>query len=260
MRALPAATRSSGIVHPEDAELERKKTELAVLEGELAEAELELASMREEIASFIETYLERLGPSLEELAEVEAQIEEVLAAYRPHDQAAQERARESRQQADEAHRAAQLQPEHSARKGPKSERLKALFREAAKKIHPDLAPNEEERKLRTKIMAEVNEAFAAGDEARIERILRDWLSRPEAVKGEGTVAELVRAIRKIAQAQRRLGEIKTEMELLTASKWGKLLLDASRCEESGKDYFQAMEAGIKQRISDARSRLQRIAA
>jgi len=48
-----------------------------------------------------------------------------------------------------------------------SENLKKLYREVAKRVHPDLATEESERQRRHELMAEANRAYAEGDEARL---------------------------------------------------------------------------------------------
>jgi DnaJ-class molecular chaperone len=52
-----------------------------------------------------------------------------------------------------------------------SDDLKRLYREIAKRIHPDLATDDAERAKRNQLMAEVNRAYADGDEARLRAIL-----------------------------------------------------------------------------------------
>jgi DnaJ-domain-containing protein 1 len=68
----------------------------------------------------------------------------------------------------------------------------------AKRIHPDLATDSEDRLRRQILMAEANRAFEEGDEDRLRRILHEYEASPDAVKGDGAGADLIRAIRKIA--------------------------------------------------------------
>ena len=50
-------------------------------------------------------------------------------------------------------------------------------------------------------MTAANRAYEEGDEARLRAILEEYESSPDSVKGDGLGAELVRVIRKIAQAE-----------------------------------------------------------
>jgi len=75
---------------------------------------------------------------------------------------------------------------------------------------PDFATDDAERVRRQRMMAEANQAYADGNEAKLQAILREWESSPESVKGEGVGAELIRVIRKIAQIEERLHAIEDE--------------------------------------------------
>ena len=85
-----------------------------------------------------------------------------------------------------------------------SDDLKKLYRDVAKSLHPDLATDDDDRARRQRFMAEANQAYEEGNETRLREILREWESSPDAIKGDGVAAELIRVIRKIAQVQERL--------------------------------------------------------
>ena len=80
-------------------------------------------------------------------------------------------------------------------------------------------------------MAEANEAYERGDEAQLAKILTEYEHSPEAVKGEGPGAELVRVIRRISQARSRLSEIEAELQQLLRSDLYQL---KSRLDEAQK--------------------------
>jgi DnaJ-domain-containing protein 1 len=125
----------------------------------------------------------------------------------------------------------------------------------AKSIHPDLATDEADRVRRQKLMAEANQMYAEGDEARLQAILREWESSPESVKGEGVGAELIRVIRKIAQVEERLRVIEAEMAELKASDLYQLEAKIEEAENEGRDSSAEMAAQVKQQISKAKKRL-----
>gem|GEM_PF-2091162 len=58
--------------------------------------------------------------------------------------------------------------------------LKTLFRELARRVHPDLATNDGDRERRTRAMAEVNRAYKDSDEAQLRAILGEWEASPDA--------------------------------------------------------------------------------
>ena len=249
-------TRITKITSPEASELEQKKAELASLLARLAERELDLATLQAELRSFEGTYLRVVGFRLAELDEIEAQIAEAESRNQPRDPKAQDRASQARVQAQESARAVEAEQATGKREPfTPSENLKKLFREVAKRIHPDLATDESERKRRHELMTEANRAYEEGDEARLEAILRDWESSPESVKGEGPGAELVRVIRKIAQVEDRLKAIDAEIARLEESDLSRLKKQVDQAEEEGRDLLAEMAARVDRQVVEARGRL-----
>jgi len=241
---------------PEARELEKKRAELATLETRLAGRELDLATLQAELHSFEAIYLRVVGSRLAELDEIEAKIAEAMARHQPNDEEAQKRASQARAQAYESAQAVETEQEAGKREPFRpSENLKKLYREVAKRIHPDLATDESERKRRHELMTEANRAYEEGDEARLEAILRDWESSPESVKGEGPGAELVRVIRKIAQVEDRLKAIDAEIARLEESDLYHLKDQVDQAEEEGRDILAEMAAGVNQQVVEARGRL-----
>jgi peptidoglycan hydrolase CwlO-like protein len=237
---------------PEERELERKQAELAALEAELIQRELDLATLHAELADFESRYLRTVGVLYAELDEIEAQIAEAQARRRPSDPEAQERAYRARAQAQESSETAK---DISIPKPKPTESLKRLFREVAKRIHPDLATNDADRARREKLMAEVNLAYENGDEAKLQSILADWESSPDTVEGEGVGAELIRVIRKIAQIQKRLSEIESEIQQLNTSDLCQLRAKVDEAAKQWRDLLKEMASQVDTQISTARNNL-----
>jgi chromosome segregation ATPase len=244
---------------PEEEELARKREELAQLEAELADRELDLATLRTELHRFEQTYLRVVGVRYAELDELLAQIAELQAKQAPEDEDAQHQAAEARARADDTARASEDAAETAVtERFEPSPSLKSLYRELAKKVHPDLADNEDDRSLRTRLMAAVNRAYEDGDEARLVAILREWENSPETVSGEGPGADLVRTIRKIAQVRLRLDAIQSEMDQLKATDLYVLMARASEAEAQGRDLLASMATALEEEIVVARNELNRI--
>ena len=243
---------------PEARELEKKRAELATLETRLGERELDLATLEAELHSFEGIYLRVVGSRLAALDEIEAKIAEAMARHQPQDREAQERASQARTQAQDSARTVEAEQEAGQREPFRpSENLKKLYREVAKRIHPDLATDASERQRRHELMTEANRAYEQGDEARLEAILRDWESSPEAVKGEGPGAELVRVIRKIAQVEGRLKAIDAEIARLEESDLYHLKNQVDQAQDEGRDLLAEMAARVSQQVVEARGRFRR---
>ena len=144
---------------PEEKELESKRNRLKELEETLADLELELATANAELAAFEKLYLSIVGVKLAELDQVEAAIAEYLVRANPDEQVYRQKATEARQAANESSYANEFRNESvQQEKFSPSEKLKNLFRETARKIHPDFAANDQERLIREELMKRANQA------------------------------------------------------------------------------------------------------
>ncbi len=244
-------------LRPEERELERKRAELRALESTLAERELELATLRRELAAFERRYLTVVGARYAELDEVNALLAESLSRKNPESEPAQRQASAARERAEESRRAVDDAEQSQQRPGKPSERLKALFRQVAKTVHPDLAGSDKERARRQKFMAQANQAYQDGDEQRLQDILREWEESPESVQGEGAAAELIRTIRKIAQVETRFQAIDAEISELKKSDLFALKTKADEAEAAGADLLAEMAGHVTARIAEARRAYER---
>ena len=241
---------------PEEAELMLKKQELQGLENRMIELELQLASLRAELAAFEKIYLKTVGLFYAELDEIEAKIADLNAVRDPSNEEAQETARQARQKAAESHSAVhELSQQLIAKSFKPSPELKGLYREIARRIHPDLAIDEEDRARRQKFMARANWAYEDGNEAYLKAILEDYESNPDTVVGEGIGAELVRVIRKIAQVGRRLREIDEDTEQVLTSELAQLKLRADKATKEGLDLLEEMAESVRDEMSGAKKKL-----
>ena len=241
---------------PEQEELDRKLAELASIEAELAQRELDLATQGAELEAFERLYIRIVGVKYAELDRLLAGIEELMAKQRPGDPETERRAEEARERARQSEQATAgaVGPAERERFQP-SEELKRLYREVARRVHPDLAADPQEKERRNRVMAQVNRAYAEGDIDWLRRLLKEWETSPEAIAGEGVAERLVRAIRKIHQARARLEEIRQELEELKTSDLAKLREAVRDAERQGHDLLDEMARSIDEQIVAAKRRL-----
>lgn len=253
------------LVNPEDEELARKKANLVGLEAQLADRELELASLLADLVHFEKCYLQTIGRRYAMLDELKAKIAEARARQNPDRQETRDQARQARAQAQESAKAVGEENLGESSRGDsaspskpnRSESLRKLFRQAAWLLHPDRTLDPDEQKKRHRLMAEVNEAYARGDEERIRAILRDWHASPEGVQGDSPGAELVRVIRKIAQVERRLKTIAAEMDQHRKGELFKLKQSVEEAQANGWDLLKDLGERLDRQIAEAQEELNR---
>ncbi|MCI0576297.1 MAG: hypothetical protein L0332_27690 [Chloroflexi bacterium] len=125
--------------------------------------------------------------------------------------------------------------------------LRQLYRQLARRFHPDLAVDEADRQYRTAMMAAVNEAYAAAD---VER-LRALLQEPDAGRLESarTDEQLVEALEnELARCRSRLQEIKRELAELMSRQSSRLLRQAQKAEAEGRDLLAELASQLKAEI------------
>jgi hypothetical protein len=231
---------------PEEEEILRKREELATLRAALAERELELVDFRSQLAVFEGRYLRQVGALYAELDEWKARIAELQAGLNPSN-AAQEQAQEARRQAHQTYGEAHGQASETRDFTPSPD-LKRLFREVAKRIHPDLAKDLEDQDRRNRFMADANRAFAFGDADALQRILNEYQDGADAVEGEGIGAELVRVIRQISQARERIAAIEQELTALRQSEIALLKKQAEEREQEGRDLLAELAIAVREKV------------
>jgi len=254
--AKPSAQPS---LNPEEQELARKRAERTVVESELAERELRSANLRAELGAFEQQYLHFVGSRYAELDELRAGIAERVALEQPANVRAQEAASQARENAQETKAAAGDKAAAPPRAFESSPEMKRLYRDVAKRIHPDLTSDRDDRARRQMLMAEANEAYQRGDEAGLVKILTEYEWSPDQVQGEGAGAELVRVIRGISQARGRLAEIEAELQALLRSELYQLKTRVDQAQADGRDVLKEMIDKVEDQIAQAKRRLETVA-
>lgn len=194
---------------PEEIELNKKRKVLERLKDRLASSESEMADLRADLEQFEANYTMEVGRLYAELDEIEAQIAEEEVKLVPDDEEIKKRAEEMRRRAEESAADAEHWENCSAKRQPTVEAKKA-YHNLARIIHPDLALDAVEKEKRHGLMARLNDAYSAGDQNLLNKLVEDFRDSPDLVSGDSIGDELVRAIRQIAQIKNRLRELREE--------------------------------------------------
>ena len=242
---------------PEEEEILRKREELAAIRTILAERELELIDLRSQLAAFEGRYLRQVGTLYAELDEWKARISELHAKLDPSGPA-NAQAREAREQARQAYEDSHGKASETCDVIPSPE-LKSLFREVAKRIHPDFCRDASDLERRTRFMAEANRAYEAGDAETLQRILDEYQDGADAVKGEGIGAELIRIIRQISQAKERVAAIEQELSALRQGEIALLKKQAEEREHEGCDLLAELATAVREEIERTKKEYEALA-
>ena len=240
----------------DDVALLGKREQLTGVRANLAERESELAQLRAQLKSFEGRYLRQVGVLYAKLDALEARIAGREVDLYGSD-LARRRAEEARQRAQETHDAAHGAA-HEAEEFDPPPSLKTLFRDVAKRIHPDFARDDAEQRHFTLLMARANQAYSRGDIETLQRMLDDHLEINASLAGEGAAAELFRMMRQIRHAERDIANLGSERETLLASEVAQLFLDAEAAAREHRDLLTELASSLREQVADAQRRFELI--
>lgn len=234
---------------PHDQELARRQIDLARLERALAEHEAAWRAYAGELEAFRRRYLQAFGALFAELEELDAQIAERAAQVRPADNARRNKAERAR--ARLAPRPAGDGEAPATPKPTPTDELRALYRALTKRIHPDLADDDDERARRAALMVEANAAYATGDLAALAYLA----ARQEPVGPAEADDAPARLARRIALAEGQLARAEARRAAAEASDLARLMRRVAKAEEAGRDLFRKLAAELEEELKHARKRL-----
>ncbi|MEP6703796.1 MAG: hypothetical protein ABJB34_03225 [Acidobacteriota bacterium] len=239
---------------PEEIELNKKQRVLDRLKDRLADREEEMTDLRAELERFEARYKMEVGRLYADLDEIDAQIAEEEYKLVPDDEEIKKKAEELRKRAEESAANNENAEAGSFKWNPTPEAKKA-YHNLARIIHPDLALDAKEKEKRHGLMARLNEAYSAGDQAQLNKLVEDFKNSPDTVKGDSVGDDLVRAIRQIAQVLARLNELREEKSEATLSELFVLREKVEAELAAGRDMLKHMAERTKSFIKKSERRL-----
>ncbi|ALO09630.1 DnaJ-domain-containing proteins 1 [Streptomyces venezuelae] len=212
-----------------EARLERA---VRVAEQALIEFEIAVETFRVEVENFSRLHHQRLGPMYARLDELDARIAEARAARTgdPEDLRKAQEARaavmpmpgveelfhdwiDSDGLSPEAAAMLNERPVQAPKRVRPSEEARRLYRELARKAHPDLAREDAERQRREEFITRVNAAYARGDEAQLRELSDEWEAGPvPAAERPSESEELYARLEWLAQRKDMLSVMARELE------------------------------------------------
>ncbi|NED08435.1 hypothetical protein G3I55_43210 [Streptomyces sp. SID6648] len=195
--AEPDAPEPAGPEGAEPRPEDRLARAVQVAEQALIEFEIAVETFRVEVENFSRLHHQKLGPMYARLDELDALIAEARAA-KTGDPEDERKAREARAVvmpmpgvdelfhdwmdtdglSPEAAAMLTEQPVRPPKRVRPSEEARRLYRELARKAHPDLAQDEVERQRRDEFIARVNAAYGRGDVELLKELVAEWEAGP----------------------------------------------------------------------------------
>jgi hypothetical protein len=222
------ATPEDGAPRPE----ERLERAVRAAEQALIEYEIAVETFRVEVENFSRLHHQKLGPMYARLDELDAQIAEARAA-RTGDPEDRRKAEEARARVmpmpgveelfhgwmdgdglfPEAAAMLTEQPVRPPQRVRPSDEARKLYRELARKAHPDLAQEDAERARREEFITRVNAAYARGDEPLLRELAEEWAKGPvPAERRPSESEELYARLEWLAQRKEMLTLVAKDLE------------------------------------------------
>ncbi len=255
---------------PEEREYARYLTEIDVRNRKVADLQTDLQLLQEKLGQFNAEYHTRVGTLFIELDKIELSIREY--EYRidrlqsdptlnPEvlEREARDRFTDQREDVfrDEEetrrHRQAYHDDLHRTELDEHSElRLKTLFRDLAKRFHPDLARTDAERQQREAIMKRVNAAFHERNIKGLESISAETAFEDAAFEARPIGEKLIWAIREVSRLDDLIASMGEEHQALIESDLARLW----QRREDGDQVIERLERAATLDVEEALQRLQ----
>ncbi len=257
-----------------DSDLTRLENEVLALREQLARLEQEHADLRNELHDFEVLYNARVGPLEAQLAEARLHIDEYrlrieLVQWRGKslspiqlEAEVEHRLREQRERAEALQANAEIArsfvppPPIDAAAGLD---LKQIYRELAKRTHPDLATDEADRATRSQRMADINARYAQQDLEGLRRILRQ-LETQRLARDETPAQQLARLKDERLRLDAAIRHVKVEMADLNRDPLMALKLEAALARSRGRDVLAEVAQQTQAKLLEAENELRQLIA
>lgn len=223
---------------------------------DFAQAEAELEGQMADIKRLERRIQIRLGGLIEKLARLEDEVdryETELLRYRSLDHEALEAGylpveEQYRRVWGISEEKSTAEPERLGAMDKKQ--FKRLYRQLARRFHPDLARNPDDRDIRTERMAALNEAYEAGSLIELVALANSPADSIGQSETASTDSEMVKVLEKeIARLRRQTLLLQNEIENLHNMPLVKLSLEVKIASRSGRDLLAEIASDLKRQIT-----------
>ncbi len=229
-----------------------------VARRELVEAEAELADRRSDIEAFEFEYEATVGVLLMQLERIETELNDYLDRIKQRRNektfgTAFSSVEDQYRKTWRSSAPTMQQPKKKAVVSENTEaQIKKLYRQLARRYHPDLASDDAERAYRTEMMTAVNDAYTARSLAELMALSKELEAHQQVgLSGpEETAVDMIKALEEeLARCQRRLKQIDLEMQSLYTHPLVELSTEVKFGKQNGRDILAEMAEEVERQIA-----------
>jgi len=239
-----------------DSDLRSLEADVASRHERVAQLQFELSDTQADLARFEREYEIQVGSLQQRLTSLEGDVDQarLRAAHR-----AQwgERADSPDFNVDVVEQfrrtwAPREEPSEPPPPAPVSDEMKAelkqLFRTLAKRFHPDLVTDRDEKCRREKVMTQVNDAYSAQNLSAMKKLAQKP-ERPEEPATKTREQIMVHLKAEIVRLDRVISALERQLQELINSNTVRLMLEVSIAERNGGDLLAEMAADLRIEIA-----------
>lgn len=243
-----------------DDETARLRLRLNKKQDYIAILELELFNTRAALYEYQVLYNENILPLEQHLQQLRRKLYKALESQRSNgseekiDFGEPEEPDFTYQDVDEEDWRQTTQQVKKAKNPQLEEKIRKLFRQLAKRFHPDLTSDAEEKKWRAQIMTQVNQAYSQRDLKALQA-LAEQPDRPAPSSIQSKQDEIAYLKNELVRLDGVIAELKASIHHLEESPAMKLMMEARMQRRNGKDLLTEMQNKIKEQIDDLQEHL-----
>ena len=248
--------------------INRLRTELGELRQNMKTAEAELDSQLADIEAFEFEFEANLGSFVDQLSLLEAEVDAYMVQIKQRRyeqnfdgsyQPVEEQFRRTWQAPPINTKKKEAPSAPTPPKQPQATKveIKRLYRQLARKYHPDLADSDGERIFRTEKMRAINDAYKAGSMVELMALADELESREKRVGPKRpsisdiqTEKQMIEALeQEYGRCRRKLHFLDNQLRNLHNRSMVQLMVDVKLGKKEGRDVFAEMRTELERKIA-----------
>src|SRR3990172_2632739 len=211
--------------------------------------QFELFNTRAALQEFTDIYAARLGPLEAEYSRLEALMDEAIA-FEESTPSVGENGQPHKQNGHAGHSHSAKVPRKGKKTTPEYEqKMRELFRNLAKRFHPDLVNDPKEKSRRQSIMARINAAYTARDLLALESLARHTEITTNG-SGSDPSAELAHLRMELTDLEGMIFEVEHTIREIDLSPAMQLRSEYESDRNAGRDFFVELERELHERTAE----------